>query len=233
MVVAMLLLPLILSAQETTFTVTVANKTSEHPYYQQGASEGFVIDGVQGKELTLVRGTTYTFQSQGIPSFHPFYISTSEKGAGAGTYSAGVTGNGAWGSRKLVFTPGESTPDLLWYQCQTNHLSHNYMGWKLNIVDGTASVDESPLGALSARLSDPMPNPASGQTSLTLQVERPQQVRVVLYGMRGEIVAKLHDGMVGGSVAVGINTSELSEGVYTCVASGETFTTSRRVIVVR
>ena len=92
-------------AQENTFTVTVATKTSDHPYNGQGWPEGYVIDGDQGAELTLVRGETYTFQMSNVPVLHPFYISTSATGGdgGASAYDDGVTGNGASGNATLTF----------------------------------------------------------------------------------------------------------------------------------
>jgi len=110
------------------FTVRVSVKTSAHPYFQTGHSEGFTINGEQGKELTLTRGTTYTF-GVSTPG-HPFYISTSTVGGGSGEVTNGVT-NSMTTSGTLSFTPNGTHPDLLYYQCDI----HNNMGWKINIVD--------------------------------------------------------------------------------------------------
>ena len=120
-----------------TFVVTVADKSSEHPNQGQGWPEGFVVDGEQGAELTLERGTTYTFQLQNVASIHSFYITTSEQGAGGGAYSQGVTGNFASGDATVTFTPGADTPDLLYYQCATS--SHTYMGWIINVTGSSSS----------------------------------------------------------------------------------------------
>ena len=133
----MLLFPVLLSAQ-TTFTVTVNNKTSAHPYYRQGYAAGFIISGVQGRELTLTRGVTYTFRMVSVSSTHPFYISTDPDGAGAGEFLDGVTGSRAFNNSTLTFTPGESAPALLYYQCYNSE--HTKMGWKINIVDGVSAV---------------------------------------------------------------------------------------------
>jgi hypothetical protein len=135
----MLLLPVLLSAQ-TTFMVTVNTKSSAHPYYQQGYAAGFIINGVQGRELTLTRGVTYTFTMQNISTKHPFYISTSPEGAAAGEFLDGVTGSRASGNATLTFTPTASAPDLLYYQCF--NAEHSKMGWKINIVDAVSGVDE-------------------------------------------------------------------------------------------
>ena len=44
------------------FTVTVATKVSgEHRYYDQGSSNGYVINGTQAPFLTLTSGRTYRF----------------------------------------------------------------------------------------------------------------------------------------------------------------------------
>ena len=131
------LLP-ILSHAQTTFTVTVVSKGASHPN-PNAHPEVYAIDGVQGKELTLVRGVTYTFKMSSVPQLHPFYISTSSSGAGAGQYSDGVTGSFATQNATLTFTPGASAPDLLYYQCAV----HPDMGWKINIVDEASGVDES------------------------------------------------------------------------------------------
>jgi hypothetical protein len=110
------------------FNVTAATKTT-HPDTGLGVSIGYVINGVQGMELTLVRGTTYTF---GIDTpGHPFYLTTDPVGgAGApGEITAGVTGS-LVDVGTLTFTPGASTPNLIYYQCGV----HQYMGWKIDIT---------------------------------------------------------------------------------------------------
>ena len=131
--------------------VTVASKTSDHPYNGQGWSEGFVIDGDQGKELTLQRGVTYTFEMNNVAAMHSFYISTSAVGGGAGVYSDGVSGNFASGNETLTFTPGADTPDQLYYQCNTG--GHTYMGWKINVT-GTGSEGSSDSDSGSTDTTD-------------------------------------------------------------------------------
>jgi len=92
----------------------------------------YYINDIEAPELTLVRGETYTFKMNDIPSFHPFYISTSVTGSGASVWSLGVTpSTGVSGTQTLTFTVPASAPAQLYYQCR----NHQRMGWKLNIVD--------------------------------------------------------------------------------------------------
>ncbi len=110
------------------FYVTAVTKTT-HPYTGLGNPVGYAINGIQGNELTLMRGTTYTF-SIDTPG-HPFYLTTDPVGgAGApGEITTGVTGS-LTDVGVLTFTPGASTPNLIYYQCGV----HQYMGWKITIT---------------------------------------------------------------------------------------------------
>jgi len=114
-----------------TFNVTVAAETPNSPNPGGEFAESYFVDGVEGAELHLTRGVTYTFQMQNVPLKHPFYISTSATGGGVGVVNDGVNGNFATGNGVLTFTPGVTTPDLVYYQCG----SHTRMGWRLYISD--------------------------------------------------------------------------------------------------
>lgn len=139
-------IPLATAQNATEFRVWVENKNSENPFFGQGWPEAFVVDGVgsevgvQGRDLILQRGVTYTIQLVNVSFMHPFYISTSESGAGAGVYNEGVTGNLSTGNSVVTFTPGEDTPSLLYYQCGT----HDFMGGRIHVI-GEMSVDLAPI----------------------------------------------------------------------------------------
>ena len=123
------------------FSVIVEPKNPSHPYYGLGSANGFNIDGVQGRELTLVRGVTYTFNINTTPA-HPFYISSDPNGAGANEITNGVTGSQTtFGT--LTFTPNGTHPALLYYQCY----NHQNMGWKINIVNPPINGDLANLHA--------------------------------------------------------------------------------------
>lgn len=124
----MMLVP-VLAAAQTTFTVTTASPDGSHPN-PNPFSTVYVIDGVQGAELFLKTGKTYTFQMDNVPSLHPFYLTTSPAGGGSAAYMDGVTGNGATGNGTVTFTPSMDAPDSLYYGC----MNHQNMGWKIHIV---------------------------------------------------------------------------------------------------
>ena len=133
------------------FSVTSAPATSSHPYFSYGPFQVYEIDGVQGAELTLIRGETYYFTMDNVPFFHPFHISTDMFGGQMGSFigqvTAGVTNLDAPGTfsattyQTLAFTPDSSHTDTLYYQCG----NHMYMGYRLIIIDEITSEDLTDL----------------------------------------------------------------------------------------
>jgi hypothetical protein len=129
------------------FTVVSAPKDRSHPHYGEGSPVAFVVNGVQGRSLVLVRGRTYTFLVNTGP-MHDFYLSTDPRGWGAGTVTAGVEGNFTY--KGLVsFRPSAETPDLIYYQCR----NHQYMGGAIHIVN--------PGEEATVKSDGPMVSPAS------------------------------------------------------------------------
>lgn len=88
-----------------------------------GAST-WLIDGVSNPPLTLLRGETYEFMLQNVPSNHPFNINTINTTGAANQYNDGVTNNGATGMNSIVFSVPFAAPDSLFYNCG-NHSSMN------------------------------------------------------------------------------------------------------------
>ena len=113
------------------FAVSLVTKTAAHPYFGQGFSVGYALNGVQGMELFLVRGTTYTF---GVNTAgHPFIFTSSPSGGFANSASVitdGVANSGAT-SGTISFTPNAGHPDLMYYNCNV----HEFMGYVINISD--------------------------------------------------------------------------------------------------
>lgn len=116
------------SAQNS-FSVTVESVNESHPNFGNTFPVVYAIDGVQGAELTLVRGETYTFNVDA--GGHPFFLSVQEEFNGyEGEITEGVV-NSRVQNGVLTFTPGENLPDVIWYQCGF----HAGMGWKINLTE--------------------------------------------------------------------------------------------------
>ena len=215
------------ASAQTTFTVTVVSKTAAHPYFGQGHPEGYAINGVQGAELTLQRGQTYTFQMSGVPGLHPFYISTDAAGSGLGTYSDGVTGTPGTGNAAVTFTVPANAPDLLWYQC----LFHDFMGWRMNVV-GSSSAEG---GAAGYALAPQSANPGRGAVRFAVTVPTTAEASVEVLSADGRRVAMLHDGTLGGGMAqtFTLDTAGLAAGVYVVRARSGSWEARQTVTLVR
>lgn len=116
------------------FRVTVGAKDPSHPYYGLGHSIGFIVNGVQGKELVLTRGVRYTFLVDTNVQ-HDFYFTTSPIGRGVGTVTDGIQGQFTYRG-VVTFTPTASTPAVLYYECR----NHPYMGGKIYIANAGDKV---------------------------------------------------------------------------------------------
>jgi hypothetical protein len=116
-------------AQEYDFYVTATTKDSSHPHFGEGSLLGFVINGVQGRTLVLVRGKTYTFNVRTSP-MHDFYLSAEPMGWGTEPLTAGVKGNFTFRG-VITFTPSRDTPDTIYYACR----NHQFMGGEIHIVN--------------------------------------------------------------------------------------------------
>jgi hypothetical protein len=126
-----------------TLTVTVASKTSEHPY-DGGSSNAYVIDGVESPYLTLTPDTTYRFdQSDSSNSGHPlaFYYESDK----TTSYSTGVTTNGTAGSAGAYteIKATASTPTVLFYQCTAHALMGNRVNFDTRNLTGFDTDDLS------------------------------------------------------------------------------------------
>jgi hypothetical protein len=91
----------------------------------------YAINGVTQASITLVRGTTYTFQMVDVDPFHPFYITTSASGGGPGMYTNGVSPTSVWGNATMTFAVPASAPSQLYYGCTV----HAGMGGPITVVD--------------------------------------------------------------------------------------------------
>jgi len=145
------------------YLVTVGLKTPSNPQYFNGFNYGYFLNGIEDPVIPLTRGIQYLFKvSAGCN--HRVYISSSEIGDGLSYIDDGVQNNDACSGDILYFTPDNSHPDILYYQCAI----HDSMGWILNISGIIIpSTTESPFttGAITSGL--PFTTGAATTASLT------------------------------------------------------------------
>ena len=115
------------------FTVTVASKTSAHPYTGDGSSLGYYINGIESPAILFNGADDTTANSEYVYKFdqsdssnanHPlrFYLDAGKSTA----FNTDVSSSGTPGSSGAftLIKVTENTPNILYYQCS----SHGYMG---------------------------------------------------------------------------------------------------------
>jgi hypothetical protein len=201
------------SSSPVEFTVTVASKTSAHPYSGDGSGNAYFINGVESPAMTLhgVDSTTanseyhyrFTLSSSDMTS-HPFRLYLDA--AKTTPYTTGVTTTSTY----LQIAVTKDTPKILYYQCS----SHGYMGnyaivlGSTNFADGNItnvgdiSLDSiSPDGTdINVAVSD------NSATAFTIK-QGSDNYLVVDTGDGGESVA-IGTGVSGTAISLGHSTSE-------------------------
>ena len=126
------------SSAPKVITVTVADKSGNHPYESAGGAStlAYSFDGLESPAITLSGADSsypyyYRFdQSNSTNSSHPlrFYLEADKSTA----YTTNVTTNGTPGSSGAYtqIAVDANTPNILYYQCS----SHAYMGNFVNVV---------------------------------------------------------------------------------------------------
>ena len=118
------------------YTVTVATKTTAHPYSGVGSSNAYFINGIESPVIELKGNDTakpyyYKFdQSDASNSGHPlrFYNNANK----TTQFTTGVTTSGTPGQAgaHTTIAVDKDTPSILYYQCSShanmgNHTIHN------------------------------------------------------------------------------------------------------------
>ena len=112
-----------------TSTWAISTSSSATIVVTASGASAYVVNGSNNATLTLLRGTTYTFQVNA--SGHPFWIQTSSGAYNAGNvYADGVTNNGA-AVGNITFVVPSNAPSTLYYVCA----NHSSMAGVINIVD--------------------------------------------------------------------------------------------------
>jgi hypothetical protein len=150
------------------YTVTVATKTTAHPYSGVGSSNAYFINGIESPVIELKGNDTskpyyYKFdQSDGTNAGHPlrFYNNVGK----TTQFTTGVTTSGTPGQAgaHTTIAVDKDTPSILYYQCSShanmgNHTIHNSpvvntgVFLTLPTTDGTANqvISTNGSGVLS------------------------------------------------------------------------------------
>ena len=140
-----------------TYAVTVDNKSVNHPYYNDGSSKGYYLQGGQfssnteAPQLSFIRGATYRFnQNEATNSTHAIYFTETEtEFGGTGRYETGVVyklnntivanyseyvaGFNAATQRSVEIVVPANAPATLYYVCA----NHSKMGNSIAVNDGS------------------------------------------------------------------------------------------------
>ena len=116
--------------------VTVHTKSSSHPYFGQGSSKGYFVDGKESPSLILRQNVIYRFnQSDSSNTNHRILFFTDANRINS--YQTNISEVGIAGSRGAYteITLNSETPVEIFYQCQ----NHPLMG--SNIKSSTSGND--------------------------------------------------------------------------------------------
>ena len=128
--------------------VTVQAKSSSHPYFGQGSSKGYFIDGKESPSLTLRQNVVYRFdQSDSSNSNHRILFFTDLNRINS--YQTNISAVGIAGSTGAYteITVNTETPLEIFYQCQ----NHPLMGGNLK---SSTSADDTVISSSNNELID-------------------------------------------------------------------------------
>lgn len=169
-----------------TLEVELDRKSPTHPFYGSGADSCYVIDGVEARELTFVRGRRYVFHINAMDSNWIFYLSRKDIGFGSDAISVGLpTRYYAFSGDYFPYMPVAESPDIAYYQSSR----HFRAGGKISIVDSLPSaVDAS--GTTTAALLRARAWTAAGGSRLTVQysLPRPSTLRLEIFDALGRSI---------------------------------------------
>ncbi|MEM1055749.1 MAG: M36 family metallopeptidase [Bacteroidota bacterium] len=137
---------------------------------------------------------------------------------------------------------GGANSQIIWAAFARRGLGVNAtQGSSASANDGMADFSTPPVAGESgpntdgARLSIVGANPARSTTSVALSLEAPEEVSIHVLDLLGRDVLTLHEGALAASTrhTFEVDASRLAPGVYVIRASGDTFSATRRVTIVR
>ena len=173
------------SSAPIVYTVTVATKTTAHPYSGVGSSNAYFINGIESPVIELKGNDTAK------PYYYKFDQSDASNGNGGGhplrfyndaakttQFTTGVTTSGTPGQAgaHTTIAVDKDTPSILYYQCSShahmgNHTIHNSptvntgVFLKLPTADGTANQVIATNGSGTLSFADSITFPTIGSIS--------------------------------------------------------------------
>ncbi len=111
----------------------------------------------------------------------------------------------------------------------------SYLGRWSSAVSYVSTEDEAPVQPVAYALSGVYPNPFNPTAQFSLSVQQSQQVRVEVYDMLGRRIAQLFDGVLSAGQArdFTLDAGAWRSGAYLVRVSGETFSATRSVLLVK
>ena len=146
----------------------------------------------------------------------------------------------AW--QAIGFVQGAGTTDeIQTYSFSIDELNPGKHQFRLKQIDFDGAFEYSQERIveieLSQRyvLSNAFPNPFNPQTAFTLSIAKTQDVRVELYDMTGRLIQTLHEGSLPANTSHQfiIDGSQLSSGVYLYRVTGDSFTSSKPITLIK
>lgn len=130
------------------FVFTVAPKTESNPYFGQGSTFAFFVNGVESPSLNFIAHSRVVLDTTALTYLHPLYLTDSQLGGGAGQKVFGE-----YFGERVEVRIGE-IPMVTWY----------YQDFKLAFMGGVVTVLPNPLEAC---LVPPVILPSSSSSSST------------------------------------------------------------------
>lgn len=143
--------------------------------------------------------------------------------------------------KRLAFIPGEGTTTRpQFYRFTTDPLAPGEYLFRLvqQDVDGGETEFSAQRAIIHGdfdAIGAPSPHPLRSNATVSMTVDQTEMVRIVLYNTLGQEIAVLHDGLLRARqlTTFTIPADELASGLYLVRAVGESFRSTRRVVVAR
>lgn len=212
------------------FSVPVLSQTATYTVTENSFNYFINGDG-PNPSLQLVKDSTYHFQGSGIPSIHPFTISTSSSSVNV---PPGVSPGSITGNNVLTFTP--ATVGTFFYVCTV----HFFFG-QITVVNAPATSvgSDQDQTVQTYTLHANYPNPFNPATRIGFDIPERSDVRVTVMNVLGQEIATLHQGPLAAGTHHVDWTTDKPSGVYyyrleaVSQISGKQFSSLRRMVLLK